>query len=145
MTIEFCLPEFSARKTVTWKFQVGEFTNSIYDMILGRYLLTTLVLDLKFNENVTIGGEGPYEGWSVPMDDVRSYDFTSTTDKTVKPKESFINSHVDEWIEPDSEISSTRRMRRIIDTKYEKADLNKVTSEQCQHLNTIERYRLLNL
>ena len=31
-------------------------------MILGRDLLTALVLDIKFSENVIIGGEGPYEG-----------------------------------------------------------------------------------
>ena len=36
-------------------------------------------------------------------------------------------------------------MRRILDTKYEKADLNMVMAEQCQHINTAERYRLLTL
>ena len=36
-------------------------------------------------------------------------------------------------------------MRRIIDANYEKADLNKVMTEQCQHVNTPERYRLLNI
>ena len=36
-------------------------------------------------------------------------------------------------------------MRRILDDKYEKADLNNVMTEQFQHLNTKERKRLLNL
>ena len=44
-------------------------------MILGRYLLTALVLDLNFPENIVIGGEGPYEGCSSPMVEVRNDDF----------------------------------------------------------------------
>ena len=36
-------------------------------------------------------------------------------------------------------------MRRILHAKYEKADLNKVTTKQCQHLNTKERKILLRL
>ena len=35
-------------------------------------------------------------------------------------------------------------MRRILDAKYEKSDLNKVMITQCQHPNTKERKRLLN-
>ena len=49
---------------------MDEFTNGRYDMILGRYLLTELGLDLKFSENVGIGGKGPYEGFSASMVDV---------------------------------------------------------------------------
>ena len=55
MNVDFCLPEFSATKIVTWKFHVDESTNNIYGMILGRYLLTALGLDLKFSDNVMIG------------------------------------------------------------------------------------------
>ena len=55
---------------MVWKLHVDEFTNGRYDMILGRYLLTELGLDLKFSENVGIGGKGPYEGFSAPMVDV---------------------------------------------------------------------------
>ena len=36
-------------------------------------------------------------------------------------------------------------MRRILDAQYEKADLNNVTTEQCQHINSTERYILLNI
>ena len=37
-------------------------TNGRYAMILGRYLLTALGLDLKFYYNIIIGGGGPYDG-----------------------------------------------------------------------------------
>ena len=34
-----------------------------------------------------------------------------------------------------STISSTGRIRRILDSRYEKADLNQVMDKQCQHLS----------
>ena len=68
--VYFCLPEFSATKIVSWKFHVGDSTAGRYNMILGRYLLTALGLDLKFSKNIFIDGEGPYEGCLGPMIDV---------------------------------------------------------------------------
>ena len=38
-----------------------------------------------------------------------------------------------------------RRMRRILDAKYEKADLNTVMAKHCKHLNPAQRCRLLTL
>ena len=58
--------------------------------------------------------------------------------KTVKPEESSINSYADECIKYKSAISSTCKIRRIIDAKYKNSNLNKVMTEQCQHLNTKE-------
>ena len=55
---EFFLPEFIATKIVTWKCHVKKSTNGRYNMILGRDLLNSLVLDIKFYENAIIGGEG---------------------------------------------------------------------------------------
>ena len=48
----FLLLEFSATKIVTWKCHVDEFTNSRYDMNLGRDLLTSMGLHIKFFYNV---------------------------------------------------------------------------------------------
>ena len=63
VNVDFCLPEFSATKIVTCKCHVYEFTNGRYNMILGRYLLNALGMDLKFSKNVIYGEEGPYERW----------------------------------------------------------------------------------
>ena len=79
------------------------------------------------------------------MVDISNYDFTSITDKIVRLEEYFINSAVNEYLETDSTISSTRRMRVIIDANYEKDDPNKVTNKQCQHLNATEDYILINI
>ena len=59
VNIDFFLPEFSGTNIVTWKFHIDKSTNSIYDTILGRDLITPLGLDLKFYDNVIIGGEVP--------------------------------------------------------------------------------------
>ena len=141
-----CLPDFSATKIVTWKCHVNESTNDKYDMILGRYLLTALGLEIIFSENFMIGGEVPYKGWSVPMVDVTNYSFWFITDKTVKQEKSFVNAYVDKRFESENAISSKLRMRRILDVKHKKADLNEFMTKQCQkHLTTTERNIRLQL
>ena len=60
VNVDFCLPEFSTTKTVTWKCHVDESTNVRYDMILGRDLPTALGLNLKFYDNIIIGRKVPY-------------------------------------------------------------------------------------
>ena len=63
-------------------------------MILGRDLITSLVLDLRIFKNVVIGGEGSYEGFLATMVDVSNYEFKTLTDRMVKPGESSINAYV---------------------------------------------------
>ena len=94
-----------------WKFHTDESINSGYDMILVRDLLTELGLDIKFSDNVIVGGEGPYEGCSPPIVYLSNYNFKSISDKTVKPEEYFINAYVSELFEYESAISATHRMR----------------------------------
>ena len=40
-----------------------------------------------------------------------------------------MNAYVSERFESESTIGATRRMRRILDAKYEKADINKVMTK----------------
>ena len=145
VNIDFFFPEFSATKIVTWKFHMEKSTNSIYYMILGRDLLTTLGMDLKFSDNVIIGEEVTYKWCSSPMFYVSNYNFKSIIDKTVKPEESFFNLYIDKCHESDSAINSTRIMRRILDAKYQKDDLNKVMTEHCQHITAAEIHIILHL
>ena len=67
------------------------------------------------------------------MDDLSNYDFKSLTENIVKLDKSFINSSIDKCLESKISIGYTRRMRRILDAKYEKKDLNKVMTEKCQY------------
>ena len=131
---------------MTWEFHVDKSTNGRYDTILGRDILTALRLDLKFSDNVIIGKEVLYEGFYAPVVEVINYNFKYIIYITVKLEEYFINLYVDEDFESDNTIKSTRRMRRILDVKYKKADLNEVMTKQCQkHLTTKEFHRLLQI
>ena len=49
VNVDFYLPEFITTKIVLWKCNVDKKNNSRFDMILGRDLLTALVLDIKFS------------------------------------------------------------------------------------------------
>ena len=115
--VYFFLPKFSVTKIVTWKCHVGNSANGRYDMILGRDLLTAMVLDIKFSENFIIGREGIYKGCSEPMVDVSNYYFNIITAKAVKSEESIIDLYINECLESDSEISATRIMCGILDAK----------------------------
>ena len=44
--LDSTLPELRATKIMTWNFHVGESTKGVYDMILGRDILTDLLLTL---------------------------------------------------------------------------------------------------
>ena len=62
-------------KIVTWNFHIDDSDKSMYDMILGRYILTALVLDLIFFNNFTEGGDRPFERCTAPMVDLGTYKF----------------------------------------------------------------------
>ena len=62
---------FSVTKIVTWVFHADNSAKSRYDMILGRYIFAALGLNLKFSEHVIKGGDGPFEGFTVPMINLR--------------------------------------------------------------------------
>ena len=64
------------------------------------------------------------------MADLCNYDFKYLTENIVKLDKLFIKLYVYEFLKSERSISSTRRMRRIFDAKYEKADINKVITEK---------------
>ena len=80
-TVDLCLHTFSAKKITTCKFHVGDSTKIRYDMIIGRDIITALVLYLKFSVYIIIGGDGSYKGCSAPMSDVTDCNFKPITEK----------------------------------------------------------------
>jgi len=48
-------------------------------------------------------------------------------------------------MEPHSTAGATKRAVKILDAKYEAADLPSIVKEQCNHLNKNEQYKLLEL
>ena len=47
--------------------------------------------------------------------------------------------------EPNATLHETKRVVKILDAKYEKADLPKVISDKCTHLNSSQQKELLAL
>ena len=50
--VDFTLPALSATNVATWECQVDDSAKGRYDMILGKCVLTELVLNLKLSEHV---------------------------------------------------------------------------------------------
>ena len=47
--------------------------------------------------------------------------------------------------EPQSTLEATKRLIYILDTKYEKADLRAIVTDNCTHLSNPEQAKLLEL
>ena len=61
------------------------------------------------------------------------YLFKDLNTGEITPEELFTNAYVKEVYESEHVHTATKRLSVIIDAKYEKADLNKVMENQCQH------------
>ena len=48
-------------------------------------------------------------------------------------------------MEPQSTQDATKRVRRILDTKYQKADLQSIIRDNCKHLSANQQRKLLQL
>ena len=93
--IEFTLPEISATEIVTWNCHVDESAKGGYDMILGRYLLRVLGLNLKFSDNFIEEDDGPFKGSTSPMVDLFMHEFEYLNIGNISPEESFTNSYAE--------------------------------------------------
>ena len=52
VNILFILPEITGTKIVTWNFHVDDSAKVRYDMILGIYPLTAILLDITLSDHV---------------------------------------------------------------------------------------------
>ena len=85
--IDFTLYEISATKIMTWNFNVDDSSKGVYDMILGRYLLKDLVLNLKFFNNAIEADDGPFIGSMEFMVDLGTYEFKDLKTGMITPDE----------------------------------------------------------
>ena len=115
------LLEFDDSKVIEWNFHVTP-TKFQYDLIIGRDLLSKLGMIIDF-ENHTMS----WDGAVVPMKSI---------DATVR----------DSYFIHDSYEAqqATKRTTKILDAKYEKADLEEVAKSN-SHLSNDEREKLLKL
>ena len=71
--IYFTLTGLSTTKIVTCNFRVDESAKVRYETILGIYILTALVLNLKFSDNVIEADDGLFKGSTPSMVDLGTY------------------------------------------------------------------------
>ena len=89
--IDLTSPELSVEKIVTWNYHMYDSTNGRYDMILGRYLLTYLGLNLQLSDHTIEADDGPFKGSRAPMVDMGTQEFKDLNTGKNSPGEQFTN------------------------------------------------------
>lgn len=116
----FTIPEFHRDRIIEWKLHVTQDLGA-YDMILGRDVLSGLGIKFDFADNTL-----EWDNVVIPMKDGDA------------PFEETFNVQ-----EPDSIISSTDKLKGILEAKYEKADLQEIIDD-VPHLTPSQRKVLYN-
>ena len=132
MDIMFSLPEFSNSKLINWKFHLTDNEDLGYDMVIGRDLMMSLGIDISFDKKKII-----WEGTEIPMRDYQQLTKWKLSKKEFKMVIQTSN-------EPIVTEEVTRRMVRILDSNYKKANLKEVVAG-AKHLNEKQKEKLYKL
>jgi len=117
--VQFTIPELQDDKLIEWNVHVKEDLNS-FDMILGRDILQFLGIDILFSQERI-----EWQQATIPF---KHYEAT--------PEESY---YID-----DKDSIDGARVKKILDAKYEAADLKKICTSQSQ-LHVEQQQKLLSL
>ncbi len=136
-TLKSLFVEYSASKKVCLQPDIVEYSLGdqalMYDLIIGKQTMYDLWVKLDFQEK------------------------TITINKILLPMSNIANLQLKPWItralrentcfaqEPISTLSATKCMVKILDAKYEKADLPAIIRENCSHLTASDREKLLSV
>ena len=96
--IDYNLPEFSATKIVMWECHMDESAKGRYDMILGRYILTEVVLNLKHSKHAIKSGDGPLKRSTAPMIDLVMQKFKDLDIGKITSEEYFTSLYMEELL-----------------------------------------------
>jgi hypothetical protein len=103
----------------------------MYDLIIGKQTMHDLGVKLDFQERtITI------DKIFLPMRNITNLQLNPRITRALRENTCFTQ-------EPISTRSTTRRMVKILDAKYEKADLPAIIRENCSHLTVSDREKLL--
>ena len=114
------LAEFHPDRIIEWDFHVAESLGN-YDMIIGRDMLQFLKMDIKFSTETV-----EWDGAEIPFKDLDADSSCFHVDDPV---------HIQEAHE---------RLKKILDAKYEAADLEEIALQQ-DELSPQEQQQLLQL
>jgi hypothetical protein len=106
----------------------------MYDLIIGKQTMHNLGVKSDFQEKtITID-----EILLLPMRSIANLQLKPRITRALRENTCFAQ-------EPISTRSATRRMVKILDAKYEKADLSAIIKENCSHLTASDREKLLSV
>ena len=117
---QMTLPEFYHDRIIEWDYHVAK-SLGMYDMIIGRDLLKFLGIDIRFS-NETAEWDHAFAPFKDMTKDCSCF-------------------YVDE---PEHLKEANERIQKILEAKYEPADLEKVCAEQ-EELSQEEQQKLLQL
>ena len=100
-----------------WNCCVDDSDKGRYDMILGRYLLTALWLNLKFSDHIIEADYGTFKGSTTPTVDLGTYESKDLNTGNITLKELFKNAYVDEIHELEQVRTSTKLLHVILYAK----------------------------
>jgi hypothetical protein len=135
--IEISFVEYSASKKVCLQLDIVEYSPGdqvpMYDLIIGKQTMHDLGVKLDFQEKtITI------DKILLLMRNIANLQLKPRITKALRENTCFAQ-------EPISTRSATKRMVKILDAKYEKADLPAIIRENCSHLTAFNREKLLSV
>ncbi len=135
--IEISFVEYLASKKVCLQTNIVEYGPGdqvpIYDLIIGKQTMHNLGVKLDFQEKtITI------DEILLPMRNIFNLQLKPRITRALTENTCFAQ-------EPISTRSATNRMVKILDTKYEKADLPAIIRENCSHVTASDREKLLSV
>jgi hypothetical protein len=135
--IEISFVEYSASKKVCLQLDIVEYGPRdqvpMYDLIIGKQTMHDIGVKLDFQEKtITI------DEILLSMRNIINLQLKPRITRALRENTCFAQ-------EPISTRSATKHMMKILDTKYEKADLPAITRENCYHLTVSDREKLLSV
>jgi hypothetical protein len=130
--LEVVLPEISTMKSFTWNFFVDDTNqDDNYDMIIGDDCMAAIGLDIIYSRGLIKWDDSaaPMHNEGEDLPDVQEMRSMQSDDEP----------HTSEAIK-----QTANRQTRILDAKYEKADLQKIV-DKIKTLNEQQRQKLLKL
>jgi hypothetical protein len=135
--IEISFVEYSASKKVCLQPDIVEYSLGdqapMYDLIIGKQTMYDLGVELNFQEKtITI------EEILLPMRNFANLQLKPRITRALRENTCFAQELI-------STCSATKHMVKILDAKYEKADLLAIIRENCSHLTASDREKLLSV
>ncbi len=104
----------------------------IYDLIIGKQTMHNLGVKLDFQEKtITI------DEILLPMRNIANLQLEPRITRALRENTCFAQESI-------STHSATKRVMKLLDTKYEKADLPAIIRDNCSHLTASNREKLLS-